>query len=968
MISSSASPNTNHLCCAKFVRFLSPLTRVLARLRREGWLGGAPFEDTWGAMTKEGIRKPVWRAFQALHQSGDRLLNASITAAAGSGEEDALTAVSAFATVESGGSGGMRGLQLFAANFWPQQGASANSRTPVETTVDVQLTTAPSEAIPRTAFLWRIDDNVTAPAGAWERMGSPKYLTPLQLAELQQASEMSSEEVSVAVAPDGARLSFSLPPYGVGILRFDGGEHYRTAHKSDDEPWPAADTECAVRQLAFTFGATLLRGTAGDGNARLARSLALGGNRSGGCAIPSVPTRLHRETPVAASGQQWFVDAANGSDSNSGRALDRPFRSLSRARSALRQTRAGGNTVWIRGGTYWQAEPFRLSVEDSGRDGAPNMWSAFGNESVVLSGGVPLTGLTWTRCPRCNDGVWQAALPANAPHSDSFNSLFVNGRREVRARWPDQGTNPTPQGMSSVDPATSSSGYLVDPSAFAMQCFPTDAVALVPTIDVVDPEGVLVSAGTDSAAGPRWPAGYCGLQGAFCGSDPHARNISVEWPASKAQMKNDQDYWTGFVCAQNVSSCAVSRFDLRNNAAPYWSSNQRPGITNWSTAPNRSWASPHTGILHQVHPAGWGSWQFQLAQRTKAAALQPGLQGDALVFACKVLSGTDSGKVVPCPETWVDKARVNPCKPPFNHSGCPDAVTHEIQGGWQEGRGWCDNAFQHANDGTPPPGWKLRPARTGHGFFVENIFEELTAEREWFADVAPAQGAERYLYYHPEEGVNPNSLTFVASNLSQVVQLVGDSISSPVHDVAIAGVTVAHAATTFMQRFEIPSGGDWSVHRGASVVLESAERIDLQGLHFDQPGGNGLLLSKHVASSTVSACTFVECGESAIISMGKTRLLDGRDGRCEVPRGNRFVGNLVDGVGAFGKQSAAYFHAKSRDALLEGNVFLNGPRSAVNLNDGYAGNDTIRGNLMLAFVKESADHGPINTWDRVSGH
>ena len=215
MISSSASANPNPLCCAKLVRFLSPLTRALARLRREGWLGGAPFEDTWGAMTKEGIRKPAWRAFQALHQSGDRLLNASVTVAAGS-EEDALTAVSAFATVEAGGSGGMRGLQLFAANFWPQQGASANPRTPVETTVDVRLTTAPGEKIPSTAFLWRIDDNATAPAGAWERMGSPKYLTPLQLAELQQASEMSSEEVSVAVTPAGGRADGERLYTGLG--------------------------------------------------------------------------------------------------------------------------------------------------------------------------------------------------------------------------------------------------------------------------------------------------------------------------------------------------------------------------------------------------------------------------------------------------------------------------------------------------------------------------------------------------------------------------------------------------------------------------------------------------------------------------------------------------------------------------------------------------------------------------------
>ena len=262
-----------------------------------------------------------------------------------------------------------------------------------------------------------------------------------------------------------------------------------------------------------------------------------------------------------------------------------------------------------------------------------------------------------------------------------------------------------------------------------------------------------------------------------------------------------------------------------------------------------------------------------------------------------------------------------------------------MQGGWQEGRGWCDNAFQHANDGFAPPGWKLRPPRTGHGFFVENIFEETTAEREWFADSDEQQQqewggapAERMLYYFPEAGVDPNTLEFVASNLSQVLQLVGDSMARPVRHVDIVGVTVAHTATTFMERYEVPSGGDWSVHRGASLVLESAEHVGLNSVYFDQPGGNALLLSKHVKDSTVEGCTFVDCGESAIVSMGKTQLFDGRDGHAEVPVSNQFRGNLVDGVGVFGKQSAAYFHAKSRDALLEGNVFMNGPRSSININ------------------------------------
>lgn len=41
------------------------------------------------------------------------------------------------------------------------------------------------------------------------------------------------------------------------------------------------------------------------------------------------------------------------------------------------------------------------------------------------------------------------------------------------------------------------------------------------------------------------------------------------------------------------------------------------------------------------------------------------------------------------------------------------------------------------------------------------------------------------------------------------------------------------------------------------------------------------------------------------------------------------------------------------------------PRAHVNLNDGFAGNNTVEGNLLFASVMETYDHGPINTWNRM---
>jgi xylan 1,4-beta-xylosidase len=149
----------------------------------EGWLAGPPFQDTWGCITKEGIRKPVWRAFQLLHQSGDQLHSVSVTP-----DGAATTAVTAFATAGSGSNAGssatngpLEGLQVFVSNFWPSGGASAAPRTPVNTQITLQLGALAAASGSSRCFLWRIDDTSANPQAAWAAMGSPSDPTKLQL-------------------------------------------------------------------------------------------------------------------------------------------------------------------------------------------------------------------------------------------------------------------------------------------------------------------------------------------------------------------------------------------------------------------------------------------------------------------------------------------------------------------------------------------------------------------------------------------------------------------------------------------------------------------------------------------------------------------------------------------------------------------------------------------------------------------
>lgn len=125
------------------------------------------------------------------------------------------------------------------------------------------------------------------------------------------------------------------------------------------------------------------------------------------------------------SGIDLYVSPA-GNDGNPG-SLERPFRTLERARDAVRAAKAGAErniVVYLRSGFYSIDRTFTLSAEDSGWPQAPVVYRSFKGERAVISGGVSLK--RWTKT---DSGLWKTrtTLP-------DFRQLYVNGRRAIRAR------------------------------------------------------------------------------------------------------------------------------------------------------------------------------------------------------------------------------------------------------------------------------------------------------------------------------------------------------------------------------------------------------------------------------------------------------------------------------------------------------------------------------------------------------
>ncbi len=88
-------------------------------------------------------------------------------------------------------------------------------------------------------------------------------------------------------------------------------------------------------------------------------------------------------------------------------------------------------TFWLAGGRYAINKPLELGKRDGGSAEGPIHWKAQPNEIPVISGGIPI--LEWQQ----HGEQWIAAIPEEIPHS--FRSLYINGRRAVRARFPNTG-------------------------------------------------------------------------------------------------------------------------------------------------------------------------------------------------------------------------------------------------------------------------------------------------------------------------------------------------------------------------------------------------------------------------------------------------------------------------------------------------------------------------------------------------
>jgi hypothetical protein len=123
-------------------------------------------------------------------------------------------------------------------------------------------------------------------------------------------------------------------------------------------------------------------------------------------------------------GQPYFA-APSGNDANPG-TKGKPFATLRRAQEAVRQN---PGTVFLRGGTYYLPATLIFTAQDSGTKETPVVFQAYEDERPIISGGVKLEKLDWQPW---RGGVFQAKVPEDLQTEE----IFVNGERQILARYP----------------------------------------------------------------------------------------------------------------------------------------------------------------------------------------------------------------------------------------------------------------------------------------------------------------------------------------------------------------------------------------------------------------------------------------------------------------------------------------------------------------------------------------------------
>ncbi len=213
-----------------------------------------------------------------------------------------------------------------------------------------------------------------------------------------------------------AAFLVSLFPLFVAKPLGDGGIRPKNAPKALD---------CAMRKISIEFAEQLFpgRGVGDVADAMQFSNLCPNSSMPRQRAAPRTSDKASQPDP---SKRQFFADANRGDDISGDGSQAKPFKSIHRALTAARDFPKTPRTIILRNGTYFVGSTILLTDVDSFVEIV-----SFQGERAVISGGEIIEP-NWQPVGSAMPGVFVSSVAIDYTPTE----LFVEGRREIRARFP----------------------------------------------------------------------------------------------------------------------------------------------------------------------------------------------------------------------------------------------------------------------------------------------------------------------------------------------------------------------------------------------------------------------------------------------------------------------------------------------------------------------------------------------------
>ncbi|MFF4896577.1 right-handed parallel beta-helix repeat-containing protein [Streptomyces sp. NPDC001068] len=271
------------------------------------------------------------------------------------------------------------------------------------------------------------------------------------------------------------------------------------------------------------------------------------------------------------------------------------------------------------------------------------------------------------------------------------------------------------------------------------------------------------------------------------------------------------------------------------------------------------------------------------------------------------------------------------------------------------------------------PCWRLARALYGAEALtrthdVENAPDFLGRPGSWYLD--RSRPAHHTLLYRPRAGESLSRTEVTAPVLQTLLSGTGDSAAHPVHDIALRGLTFAHA--TWLAPDE-PAGfaAAWSMYmrpgRGGditaltvpgNVTFRHAEHITLAGDRFTHLGAQGVDFAADSSHNTVTGSVFTDISDGGVALGVLPPATRGRN------TGNRVTDNWIHHVGVEYRAASGVWNSATQDTLIAHNQvdhvpytgILSGPSEDLR---GLTRRNRVLGNRVFATNRLLADGGGI---------